>query len=470
MEKQKYEISFHNFFDAKKDSWTVQHSWTELLEGCEWIRGCVAYWTIGTNFFENKLAKALSHDDSFFCVHLDHPTKLEALNEFHHQEAKLCFYNIFPKTKFAEGQKTAILHAKVTMFGLENGEVDIWIGSYNMTPSALCEMNIEACTVIHTNTQSEIYQQVNDFLEKTRDICEPYDPIKAKWLQIIRRKNLDKSLTKEDIAELYGLEEHLIKAFFKTQVIFLVGVQVANLVDEESLIQIIGLDNQFNDVLSVKQKKVLLYIQEAGKKEFYYYTASIQLSGDINTNIPDSHQMEFSKRRFAFLEKNLKGAVLESKKKISSKDLEKGVYVTSLKIESVIPDAQIFPFPTAVWEEVVEPINVEKLSSKEREHLLEVKYDKKGNVLPIPKQIRFKELKPDFKELQKEVTKDVKMVSIEEYDALVGYYTKELKSQVYLFEEKTESAKSKVRNRTNLSNAVNFKQSYYGRVVVEKES
>lgn len=485
MEKQDYTIKFHNFFGAQKYGWSIKDIWGKSLEKCDWIRGCVAYWTIDTSFFNKKLAKALSKDDSFFCVHLGFPTKLEALNEFHKEGAKLDFYNIFPKTEFAEGKRTAILHAKVTMFGYKNGEVEIWIGSYNMTPSALCEVNIEACTIIHTNVKSNIFKEVNSFLENTRDICEPYDPIKAKWLQIIRRKNLDITLTKEDIAELYGLEEHLIKQFFKTQVIILIGVQVDKLSEGKSLIQIIGMDNQFNEALSVKQKKVVLYVQDVKTNKFYYYMASVVLTGDIDLDTPDSYGIEFSKRRFAFLEKNLKGAILEDEKLISSEDLKKGSYVSSLKIESVIEEAQAFPFPTAVWADVVEPINVQNLSDKERRQLLKSK-SKKEEVRfkeSVPRKIQFKKLNPDLNELRTEITKDISVANQTDFVELVKYYREKLeeiqpelfesyeyKNESYLRKEKEMAAKKKSEFKKGLSKSLKFKQSPFGSIVVEKET
>lgn len=419
-------ISVHHHYNYGNEN-AKQH-FSKLLNNCTWLKGCVAFWTITPDLFNGKLAEVLSKDESFYCIHLSSPTNHYALDQFHNLNANLFSYNIFWKSQLQEGIHPPLLHAKVAMFGLPDDEVVIWIGSHNFTASAIHDINIEASTVIRTDTNSEVYRDVLEMLMNIKRDCTRYDPKIAKWLYILQGKGINK-LTEKDIADLYGLNEKLIEEFHRRLVIHFVGKKVDKLDESNDIIQVIGLDNQFNQALSVKQKEVVIYVQDAEKKRFYVYVARIMLTGDIDEQIQDSYDMELSERRYCALESNLRGAFLNPKVKIGKEQLKAGVYTTGLKITRKITELKIFPFPNQAWQEIDYHGNQKQVNPYESSQLLAPPKEKQGSIhkmesIKFPK---FKKLQPDVEAMTIEETVNVDLIEETVAEDLINYYLEKLR-------------------------------------------
>ena len=440
-----------------------------LLSNCEWLKGCAAFWTIYPSFFRGKLKEILQNDESYYCVHLSPPTDVNALNEFYNASANLYAYNLFWKSTLEEGRHPPLLHAKVAIFKMQEDKVVIWVGSHNFTQSALLDINIEASTVIETTIDSLYYIETLRFLEEVKEECEKYEPIIAKWLTILQGKNIDR-LTKRDIAELYDLNEKFIEAFFRTQVIYLVGNNVHSL-DGNSLIQIIGLDNQFNKALSTKQKQIVLYIQEKGTEHCYIYLAKIILSGDIDEQISGTYSMQFSSRRYSVLKSNLYGAVLNEKTIINEDQLKMASYVSSLKIENKIDKISIFPFPSKVWENVNSEKVIRPISTEEKSVLLKI--DKKSSDVSNEmseeevdyRPINFKKINPSIGGFRTCEINTLSALDDETFSKLLDYYEK----QLVILKQKSEQLEMNFQEKSDaiiIPVDARLKQNTYKKIVV----
>lgn len=453
----------------------TRSAYANYLQQADYIRGCVPYWTISSSFFKGRLLEQLSKEKSFFCVHLDAPTKIDVLTEFHKRKANLYCYNLISKTKFADGNFHPLLHAKVTLFNMPNEKAVIWIGSHNFTQSALLDVNIEMTIAIETDIHSDDYREVETFLERTKDNCAEYDVKLAKWHQILRRNGVN-NLTAEDIAELYGLDSSIIDEFHKTQTLFLVGNNIGELDDDtKNVIQIIGLDSLFNKALSVKRKRIYLYVQDVESECFYVYPAIVLLTGDIFQGISASSDMSFSTRPFAIIKKDLKGAFLKSAREIKKEDLEKAAYVTSLFVEKKISKFKIFPNPSTTWETVSNPDNVKGLDTTQRQELLAD--DKEASKKLIKSKndtgsssekssINFKKISIDLDKLTSDETQGIEQVMSKDFRVLEEYYRTQLlrmKEVNVLFDE----VKSRPRfDKIPDIESIKFTQSHISKMVV----
>lgn len=446
----------------------------QLLKECEWLKGCVAFWTIYPSFFNGKLLDVLSRKESFYCIHLSSPTNFDALDEFHHNGANLFAYNYFWKSLLEEGHHPPLLHAKVALFGLPNNRAVIWIGSHNFTQSALLDINIEASTVVETTIGSDYYNQTLNFLNGVKKKCDTYSPFTSKWLKILRGKKLE-LFTHKEIAELYSLEENLINHFFKTQVISFVGENISELHTANSLIQVIGLDKQFYRTFSIKQKEVLLLLRQPNDTIGYFYLATVVLTGDIVQAVSDSYNMEFSLRRYAVLEKNVLGAILKKKTAIKKEQLQQAEYVASLNVEKCIGQVKIFPYPEAAWKTVDAEELQGVLNWQEKEDLFKKekssKTEEKQYISSMRhREVKFKKLDDSVATLTKEESIDTKSIEEKELTSLTQYYKKRLaileQQQELTLSDGVKKEKKPILNPPKFAEC---DQSNYGKIVVVME-
>lgn len=129
------------------------------------IKGTVAFWTINTTFFKG-LSEKLASTNSYVCVDIHKPTDIDSLNGFVEKGA-----NIYLFMYRKDNGKFPLMHAKFLMFEFDDEQVEIWLGSQNFTESALEGKNIESTTVISTSKNSELYKQINEYLQFIKDIC-----------------------------------------------------------------------------------------------------------------------------------------------------------------------------------------------------------------------------------------------------------------------------------------------------------
>jgi HKD family nuclease len=109
-----------------------------LLVNCISVKGCVAFWTIGSNYFNNQaLVKALKKENSFYCVDIQEPTNIDKIAEYVKSGVEEIYLHKYRLDPSQYNLTTNLLHSKVTLFELKNNEIEIWIGSHNLTHYAL---------------------------------------------------------------------------------------------------------------------------------------------------------------------------------------------------------------------------------------------------------------------------------------------------------------------------------------------
>jgi HKD family nuclease len=152
--------------ESSKDK-DIRGKLQESINKCITLRGAVAFWTVDIGYFDGLVEK-LSHADSFMCVDIHEPTRIDFLKKFVESGAK----NIYLFLYHVESGRYPLMHTKLLVFDLPDNKAEIWIGSQNFTNSALSGFNFEATTVVSTTTTSSLYKKVIDYLNFIRKCCE----------------------------------------------------------------------------------------------------------------------------------------------------------------------------------------------------------------------------------------------------------------------------------------------------------
>ena len=146
----------------------------ELIEQAECLQMAVAYWTIPSNYFGNNLIELLKKKDSFACVDISSPTKIEEVCNL--ADATKNFYFYTKKTIDKNKITKELMHSKVLLFDLPKNQASIWIGSHNWTNQAIVGINIETSLELLVSRSSEIYKQVRYLLDSIRSQCHRVYP------------------------------------------------------------------------------------------------------------------------------------------------------------------------------------------------------------------------------------------------------------------------------------------------------
>jgi len=150
------------------------------------MRASVAYWTISENGALGAQASQLLLDsESFLCVDIHQPTNLDVMESMSRTGANIYLHlERIPKQNTPEsrhltvtGMPKHLLHQKLLLFDLPNGEAELWIGSHNWTRRALEGPNVEASIVLALGQESPLYKEALANLVYARDIvCKRMDP------------------------------------------------------------------------------------------------------------------------------------------------------------------------------------------------------------------------------------------------------------------------------------------------------
>lgn len=159
-------------FLQSKNSRDIKVRLQESISKCSSLKGAVAFWTIDIDYFD-RLVEKLSHEDSFMCVDVHEPTKIDSLKKFVEGGAK----NIYVFLYQVETARYPLMHSKLLLFDLPQGKSEIWIGSQNFTDSALSGFNFEATAVVSTTNTSVFYRQVVDYLNFIKGCCKDISAI-----------------------------------------------------------------------------------------------------------------------------------------------------------------------------------------------------------------------------------------------------------------------------------------------------
>lgn len=383
------QITLFSQFSPKKKA---KELFRERLKECIWLKASTAYWTILPDYFgKDLLLDVLKRKDSFFCVHFEYPTNWKNIQKLVEKGANMFLHYHKLVGTNSINLRTPLLHAKVNLFALPNGKAEIWVGSYNMTNKALTDINIESATIIRTTQTSSIYKQTLAFLEGVRKKCKDFDERKMLAYEFSRKQNL-LSWGKENIAKLFNLPLMDIGHVEKSFIIRLTGHELHDLTKTASILQIICMGNLFfRRALSKLEETLIIEAWDPDRGKIYLYKARILLTGLVNELQEETYDMRFSQRRFAVIEKDKVGGVLEKEEVITEKHLRQAALFATLVIEDKMGTLNIYDTPK-VWGKVAyeEHLNSKSANIKEQnreieELILDVKtLDYPEAIQPIP--------------------------------------------------------------------------------------
>lgn len=148
----------------------------QTLEIAEALYASVAFWTISPGYLSARLEQLLAKSPSFCCVDLRGGTNLNRLLAFHDAKASELFLFLRKVTQSSElALNRHLLHTKLLLFDLPDGQAELWVGSHNFTAYALGGGNREASLVLTVSQRTEIYQQAKAYLLALRQECTQFD-------------------------------------------------------------------------------------------------------------------------------------------------------------------------------------------------------------------------------------------------------------------------------------------------------
>ncbi|OUD13252.1 phospholipase D-like domain-containing protein [Thioflexithrix psekupsensis] len=158
-------MEMEEFLQSKNEK-SIKERMECSIEKCVSIKGAVAFWSINAPFISG-LAEKLALNNSYMCVDIHEPTNIDSLNSLIERNA-----NIYLFMYRKDNGKYPLMHAKFILFDLGNGQVEIWLGSQNITKQALEGENIESTVIITTDKDSVLYRKMVDYLGTVKRYCE----------------------------------------------------------------------------------------------------------------------------------------------------------------------------------------------------------------------------------------------------------------------------------------------------------
>lgn len=291
-----------------------------LFVTCKSFRGCVAFWTIKTNFFREKaFVQALKKENSFFCCDIQLPTNIDNILEYYKEGVKEIYLHKYRQPPEDYTQNTNLLHSKVLLFELDDTHAEIWVGSHNFTGYAIEGLNLEAAISIKCTIYDKIYKDILSYLEYIkRDFCFQFDASKV---------DIYKKLQTRD-AEKTDIDSKLASDIKK--VVTLVGYNMDTLVQEQ-IIQLLSLNYKQYAQFKTTGEELYLHTYDIGKRKEFLYKCRIEQTGKLDKAI-DKLELDFTKpRRFAYIGTG-KLALLKNQIKVDNKILAVSKYFVNIAI------------------------------------------------------------------------------------------------------------------------------------------
>jgi hypothetical protein len=301
----------------------------KLFTECVTFKGTTAFWTIDVNFFEHQsFVNAIQKPASFFCTDIQLPTNIKNLLEFHDKGAKEIYLHHYRQHPSQYTQNTNLLHSKVLLFEMEDGKVEIWIGSHNFTGFAIKGLNLEASASIKCNKDDSIFSQVNDYLEYVRhDFCTKFDPAKVDIYEQLQSRDAIK--VDNDIS--------------LTKVITIVGEDMGRLVEEE-IIQLLSLNHKEYTKFKTVDDEIYLHTLDLQTKKEHVYKCKVEQTSNLNESVNKLSVNFTEPRRLAFIGTKLP-PYLRKSAKVGQIELSKAKFFVAISIQYEIEKFEVYKKP-----------------------------------------------------------------------------------------------------------------------------
>lgn len=146
-----------------------------LSKGVDQIAIACAFVTGGGATVLSRHAKNLSQADSFLVAAWEYPTDGEALAQLHRLVPGHIYLHLGSKTPVEKRVGRGLMHSKV-FFGRRGRNCWLWVGSHNLTASAVQGVNLEAALAIEGTVDEEPFRNALNHLNQCRDEAIAFDP------------------------------------------------------------------------------------------------------------------------------------------------------------------------------------------------------------------------------------------------------------------------------------------------------
>ena len=155
-----------------------------LRFGTEGLRIAVCFFLKAGLHLLRPFATALARPSSFIVASIDWPTNLSALAELHQLAPGRVYLHLGWTTPQESGGEATRMHSKVFLAAAGSG-FQLWVGSHNLTASALGGANIEAALMYDASTLDQVIVDAEAHLVACRDDAQLFDPARLdEYLQI----------------------------------------------------------------------------------------------------------------------------------------------------------------------------------------------------------------------------------------------------------------------------------------------
>lgn len=220
------------------------------------IRAATAFWTIPASELPQTFFEGLKKNRSFLCVDLNRPTSINALDSIKREDVDLCLYLVRStgKTEVNDsvGMPNHLLHSKIIIFDYLDSDSVVWVGSHNGTFRALFSHNYECTLAIHVARESSAYKNAEKHLIDIKKACTAFNPKKLELYRFLQNGKLENTI---DVLELENQSNQPLS----------VGQEITifNIKERESKI--------------LRSFKQVLYTSLHGSEELLYKTTIIQV-------------------------------------------------------------------------------------------------------------------------------------------------------------------------------------------------
>lgn len=176
---------------------SIQDRIRTLVDSATTIRGAVAFWALSSISYGSEFAGKIG-GEGFLCVDIQRPTNIDALVDL-----RECGANVLLHLWRASGNTELpgtlglpknLMHSKILLFDLADGQAIAWIGSHNGTNRAIAGINIETSLLVHISQKSDLYKQLREHLNLIRSRCEMIDTDLADYYRWLQGEQVDRKV------------------------------------------------------------------------------------------------------------------------------------------------------------------------------------------------------------------------------------------------------------------------------------
>lgn len=256
-----------------------------LLLNCISFKCCVAFWTIDDNFLSYEaLSTALRKKDSFICVDIEKPTNIDNLASFHRKGVTEIYLHKYRIASPNHVENTNLLHSKIYIFEIDNDNVEIWVGSHNLTVYSISGLNIETSTSIKCSKNDVFYLEILTLVNTIRnEFCFKFNFS----LIDIYKKLQSRSAQKTSVD-------------FKIEnVVTLVGFDLENL-DNEGVIQLLSFNSKDLKILQ-NEDGIIIHCFDLSQRKEFLFKCIVKQTGVLDEKIEKLKIDFINERRFAYV-------------------------------------------------------------------------------------------------------------------------------------------------------------------------